>query len=141
MKQSIVYGFEKARAPFLVLSCDGLDMYFLVDTGSTDNHLLSGSYEFLKEVFPDHFSEKPADTIYSTAGIGCVLDTMAYEFSFDLSDQRYKEYFSILPTSEAFIRISTLLGKPVWGVLGCGFLRKHHIVIDYGDLVIYNKEN
>ena len=141
MKQSIAYGMEKANAPFIILSCEGHDFYFLIDTGSTENHLISYGYEYLKQFFPNHLAEGPKDTSYSTAGLGGEFECIACEFSFDLCGERQKDLFTILPSSAVFVQISKLLDNPVCGILGNKFLAEHGIVIDYGSQMIYTKRN
>ncbi len=141
MKQSIAYGMEKAKAPFIILSCEGHDFYFLIDTGSTDNHLIAYGYEYLKKYFPNSLSDMQKDTSYSTAGVGGEFECVTCEFSFDLGTERHKDVFGILPSSEVFFRISQLLDSPVCGILGNKFLAEHGIVIDYGSQMIYTKRN
>ena len=141
MKQSIAYGMEKTGMPFIVLNCEGKQMLFLLDTGSSENHLMAYTYVYFKEHFPEVIADKTTETPIVTSGVSGTFESKACSFCFAIESHPYKELFLIMPHQQVFANFSEQLGVPVGGILGSRFLRKYGIIIDYKKKVVYTKGN
>ena len=137
MKQSITYGMEKTGMSFVELNCEGKHMLFLLDTGSSENHLVAYTYTYFKEHFPDVIADLMTETPVFTVGVNGEFESRACSFSFTIDNHPYKEPFLIIPHPEIFANFSEQLGLPVGGILGSRFLRKYGIIIDYQQNIVY----
>ena len=137
MKQSIAYGLEKIGVPCIIIRCKGEDLYFIVDTGSTDNLLVEYAYECLAKSYDDVV--KNTNETVKVTGVGGVCKGRRFSFKFSIGRKRFEELFSVLPNSEIYIKLSEKLGKPLCGVLGSKFFKEHQIIVDYGNQMVYTK--
>ena len=139
MKQSIAHGIEKTGLPFIKLNCQGKQVLFLLDTGSTENHLMAYTYLYFKEHFPDAIADLTTEKPVVTAGVNGEFESRACSFGFNIDNHSYKEPFLIIPHPEVFAIFSEQLSVPVGGILGGRFLRKYGIIIDYQKNVVYTE--
>lgn len=137
MKQSIAYGMEKLGIPFVIVECKGQIMYFMIDSGSSHNHLLQYAYDFFVQHFEDVIQDSEG-SVYSVGLCGGVNGKVC-SFSFFIDRTMYEEEFVLLPNSEVFENMSQVLGGPICGILGSRFLKRNNIVIDYGSQCLYTK--
>lgn len=137
MKQSIAYGIEKIGVPCIIIRCKGEDLFFIVDTGSTDNLLVEYAYDCLAKSYDDVI--KNTNETVKVTGVGGVCTGKRFSFKFSIGRLRFDELFSVLPNSDIYIRLSEKMGKPMCGVLGSKFLKEHQIIIDYGNQVLFTK--
>jgi hypothetical protein len=135
MKQSIAYGIEKIGVPCVIVRCKGEDLFFIIDTGSTDNLLVEFAYDCLAKSYEDVI--KDTNETVKVTGVGGVCKGKRFSFSFSIGRMHFNELFSVLPNSDIYIRLSKKLGKPMCGVLGSKFLKEHQVIIDYGNQLVY----
>jgi hypothetical protein len=137
MKQSIAYGMEKIGAPCVVVKCEGVSMYFLIDTGSTENHLLDYTYKILTKHFAGAIQDEEGSFV--TSGVGGSVECKKCTFAFSIGHTRFEDFFVVLPNSQVFIDLSKKLDEPLAGILGGRFLKNNGIVIDYANNCLYTK--
>ena len=137
MKQSIAYGMEKIGAPCVVVNCKGQELYFLIDTGSSENQLLDYTYVFFTECYDDVIKEEGG--CFVTTGLGGSVESKKYSFAFSIGRTQFVEPFMVLPNTHIFASLSERLGEPLAGILGSRFLRNNGIVVDYADNSLYSK--
>ena len=137
MKQSTAYGMEKIGAPCVVAHCKGENFYFLIDTGSSDNHLVAYAYQFFKETFDGVIFDE--EGVSTTTGLGGSFECKKCSFSFFIGRTRFEDTFVLLPNQEVFGRLSEKMDGPIVGILGGKFLKENHIVIDYANGCLYTK--
>ena len=137
MKQSIAYGIEKIGVPCIVVYCKDVYLYFLIDTGSSENQMLDYTYNIFTKCFDDVIQEKGGSFV--TTGLGGSVESKKYSFAFSIGRTRFEESFMVLPNSQVFVSFSERLGEPLAGILGGRFLKNNGIVIDYGSQCVYTK--
>ena len=137
MKQSIAFGIEKIGAPCVIVKCNGQDLFFLIDTGSSENHLVEYTHLFFTKYFDDVIKEEEGSVV--TKGVAGSIESKKCSFAFSIGRTQYEDSFVILPNSEVFIGLSERMGEPLAGILGGRFLKKNGIVIDYGSQCVYTK--
>lgn len=137
MKQSIAFGIEKIGAPCVIVNCKGQDLYFLIDTGSSENHLVEYTYKFFTENYDDVIKDEEGNFV--TRGVSGSVECKKCSFSFFIGRAQLEDSFVLLPNSEVFIGLSERMGEPLAGILGGRFLKKNGIVIDYGSQCVYTK--
>lgn len=137
MKQSTAYGMEKIGAPCVVVNCKGQKLYFLIDTGSTENHLLDYTHKFFTEYYDDVIQEEKGDFV--TAGVGGCVECKKCSFAFIIGRTSFEDSFVVLPNSQIFASLSEKLDEPLAGILGCRFLKNNGIVVDYANNSLYTK--
>lgn len=137
MKQSIALGIEKIGAPCIVVNCKDVYLYFLIDTGSSENQLLDYTYKIFTKCFDDVIQEKGGSFV--TTGLGGSVESKKYSFAFSIGRTRFEESFMVLPNSQVFVSLSERLGEPLAGILGSSFLRNNGIVVDYANNCLYTK--
>ena len=136
MKQSIAYGIEKLGVPCVVVRSKEQNLYFLIDTGSTANHLIEYTYLYFKQ-FDDVIED--SEKSFTTTGLGGSAKTRICSFKFSIGRTPIEDDFVLLPNSQVFENMSKGLGEPIAGILGGKFLKKNHIVIDYENKCLYTK--
>lgn len=137
MKQSIAFGIEKIGAPCVIVNCKGQDLYFLIDTGSSENHLVEYTYKFFTECYDDVIKDEEGN--YVTRGVSGSVECKKCSFTFSIGRARLEDSFVVLPNTQVFVGISERLGEPLAGILGGQFLKNHGVVIDYGRQCMYMK--
>lgn len=137
MKQSIAYGIEKINVPCIVAHCKDEEFYFLIDTGSSDNHLIAYAYQFFKETFDGVIMN--VDGVSTTTGLGGSFESKKCSFSFSIGKTQFEDTFVLLPNQKVFGRLSEKMDGPIVGILGGKFLKENHIVIDYAGNCLYTK--
>ncbi len=137
MKQSFALGMEKIGTPCINININGIVFCFLIDTGSSENHLIDYTYQFLTQYFGDVITEEKGDCI--TSGLGGSYKCKRCSFEFTIGRTKYEDSFVALPNSEMFFTLSDKLGATIAGILGGRFLKKNHIVIDYDNNCLYSK--
>ena len=137
MKQSIAFGLEKIGAPCVLVNCKGVGLYFLIDTGSTENHLLSYTYQYFTECFDDVI--KDSDGSFTITGLGGSVSSKRCTFSFFIDETPCEDSFVVLPNTQVFADLSKKLDEPIAGILGGRFLQKNNVVIDYGKQLVHIK--
>lgn len=137
MKQSIALGIEKIGVPCIMVRCNGEDLYFIIDTGSTENCLVEYVYEYFTQYHEGFI--KDADETVSITGVGGGCKCKKCSFKFSIGSEHFEETISVLPNSDVYQRLSQKLGEPMCGLLGNKFLKKNHIVVDYGNQSVYSK--
>ena len=141
MKQSIENGLQKAGLPIISIKCNDYDLYFLIDTGATENHLLDYAYRAISAKTGDPIKDSPKIVI-TTGMDGIKHELKVCYLKFNIDENVFNEEFVVTPNSVTFKRISDSLGEPLCGIIGTTFLRKHRIIVDYDERCIWtnNKE-
>lgn len=138
IRQSIAFGIEKIGVPCIMVRCNGEDLYFIIDTGSTENCLVEYVYEYFRQYHEDVIDD--ADDTMNITGVGGGCKCKKCSFKFSIGSEHFEETFSVLPNSDVYQRLSQKLGEPMCGLLGNKFLKKNNIVIDYGSQFVYTNK-
>ncbi len=137
MKQSIACGIEKISVPCIVAHCKDEDFFFMIDSGSSDNHLIEYAYQFFKETFDGVIMD--VDGVSTTTGLGGSFESKKCSFSFSIGRAQFEDTFVLLPNQEIFVHLSEKMDGAIVGILGGKFLIENHIVIDYANGCLYTK--
>lgn len=135
-KISIKESLELTDLPILTFKSGNNNIRFMVDTGSSNSFVSSlGESLLSKKEFVESFNH----TCVTGSGVS---NTDVKSFT---SNINYKEMTFCITTITredldiAFDSIRQESGVTIHGILGNDFLKKYKYVIDYADLVIYNK--
>lgn len=125
-------GFKSPNIPIATFHQGDKELNFIIDTGSDDNVIN-------KEVLSDIKYEK-VEHNGTLAGIGGVYDVQACNISFQHNGENFTTRFLISDhLKEAFDNIKEAHAIPLHGMLGSKFLMNNNIVLDFNNLMAYNK--
>lgn len=133
------YGLEKAGLSLILTTDNPKNLYFLIDTGSTNDVI----FDFVYKHFKDYFT-LTADS-QSIMGInGSLKPTIIINADLQFDDLRYKASFAVLEANDAITQVQAetgiqIPGIQIHGVLGVPFLLENKCLIDFDKLTIRNK--
>lgn len=130
---SFSQGFTSPNIPIATFKQGDKELNFIIDTGSDDNVI---NRESLKEI--DHQMIEHNGTL---AGVGGVFNVEACNISFQQQDETFTTKFLIADhLQQAFDDIRKAHAIPLHGMLGSKFLMQNNIVLDFNNMVAYNKK-
>lgn len=128
---SMRYSLEKCGYPLILFNILGLEdikVYFLMDTGSTDNSL--NEKVILK--FPNIAETFERESFYSgTEGVVTQQKEWA-KLTLLLEQETFQEEFAIIP-SETFDKIRDAYGVSIGGILGLNFILNNKMAFHFGE--------
>ena len=139
MKQPFYYGLTKTSMPIVSLSCKGISLLFLIDTGSASNHLLAPIHDYFKENYNDVVKDSKSGQTVTVTGITGAVECGISKFNFRIGRTDFTDIFLIMPTGTVLDEFSKQLDAPICGILGSQFLYSNGIVLDYGKHCMYSK--
>lgn len=140
MKQTFFYGLTKINMPIVALSCKGIPLLFLIDTGSASNHLLAPVHDYFKENYNDVVKDSKSGQTVTVTGITGAVECGISKFNFKIGRTDYTDIFLIMPTGTVLDEFSKQLDAPLCGILGGQFLCQNNVVLDYGNNCMYSKK-
>lgn len=139
MEFPLSWGLSKTGLPLIIVTCTDdsgkvRNLCFMIDTGATENILLSFVYNLFKNSF------KHIDDQGSVMSIdGTTYDTPRVQATFNFEDNTYTSDFMIFNTSDAIKSIEKECGVQIHGAIGIRFLVENEWIIDFEKLVITSK--
>ena len=125
-------GFTSPNVPIATFYQGDKELNFIIDTGSDDNVINREALKDLKYEKLDH-----AGTL---AGVGGVFEVEACSISFQHEGENFTAKFLISDHLQAaFDDIRKAHAIPLHGMLGSRFLMSNNIVLDFNNLMAYNK--
>ena len=129
---SFSQGFTSPNIPIATFKQGDKELNFIIDTGSDDNVI---NRESLKEI--EHEMVEHNGTL---AGVGGVFNVEACNISFQHEGETFTTKFLIADhLQQAFDDIRKAHAIPLHGMLGSKFLMQNNIVLDFNNMVAYNK--
>ena len=129
---SFSQGFTSPNIPIATFKQGDKELNFIIDTGSDDNVI---NRESLKEI--EHEMVEHNGTL---AGVGGVFNVEACNITFQHGGDTFTTKFLIADhLQQAFDDIRRAHAIPLHGMLGSKFLMQNNIVLDFNNMVDYNK--
>lgn len=126
-------GFTSPNLPIATFYQGDKELNFIIDTGADDNVIAK---EALKDIQYDSVEHDG-----TLAGIGGVYNVEACMLSLHLDKENFSDKFLISENlKEAFDNIREAHAIPLHGMIGSKFLKKNNIVLDFNNLMAYNKK-
>ena len=126
-------GFKSPNIPIATFHQGDKELNFIIDTGSDDNVINKEALSDIKYEKVEHNG--------TLAGIGGVYDVQACNISFQRNGENFTTRFLISDhLKEAFDNIKEAHAIPLHGMLGSKFLMNNNIVLDFSNLMAYNKK-
>ena len=132
---SFKQGFISPNVPIATFYQEDKKINLLLDTGS-DNNVID--QEALKQF--KHTIKEDAKKQQITGVGGVQSEALTTTISFSLNDKAYSTDFLVTDLSAAFDLIEAEHCITIHGILGSRFLREHGLVLDFQNLVAYNRE-
>jgi predicted aspartyl protease len=127
-------GFTSPNIPIATFYQGDKELNFIIDTGSDDNVI---NRDALSDIKYDKIEHQG-----TLAGVGGVYQVEACNISFQYEGENFTTKFLISDhLKEAFDNIRSCHAIPLHGMLGSKFLMSNNIVLDFNNLVAYNKKN
>lgn len=126
-------GFTSPNLPIATFYQGDKELNFIIDTGSDDNIINSSVLKDIKYEEVEHNG--------TLAGVGGVFEVKACKLSFQLDGENFTAKFIVSDhLQEAFDNIRKAHAIPLHGMLGSKFLMSNNIVLDFNNMVAYNKK-
>lgn len=130
---SFAQGFTSPNIPIATFHQDGKEINFIIDTGSDDNVINRKALEEIKYEKVEHDG--------TLAGVGGVFQVEACNITFQYEGETFTTKFLIADhLQQAFDDIRKAHAIPLHGMLGSKFLMQNNIVLDFNNMVAYNKK-
>ena len=131
MKYSLLKGFEKYDMLLAAVVIGDKKLIFVLDSGSTHNHIASFVYDALKEYFT------PTDQKVGVMSIeGNVSNQEMVAADVVLGEVCSKTIFSVANMDNVVQKIMYENDIQIHGLLGIPFLRENNCTIDFGKMEI-----
>ena len=125
-------GFSSPQIPIATFRQGDVELNFIIDTGSDQNVIDSTALALV-----EHEMTENKSTLMGLSGsqnVGSCIITFQNE------GEDYSAEFLVSDTlKEAFDGIRKAHAIPIHGMLGSRFLKQNNIVLDFNNLVAYNK--
>lgn len=130
---SFAQGFTSPNVPIATFHQDGKEINFIIDTGSDDNVI---NRKALNEI-----KHEKVEYNGTLAGVGGVFQVEACNITFQYEGETFTTKFLIADhLQQAFDDIRKAHAIPLHGMLGSKFLMQNNIVLDFNNMVAYNKK-
>ncbi len=126
MYYSLVEGILKLSMPLVTAQVNGLNLTFLIDTGSTHNIIASFVYEQLKDAF---MVTGQSDKIMGVEGQ--YQDVITVNATLKIEGVELKSAFNVVDMSDAVMKLQDETGLQLHGFLGIPFLMDNKCVLDF----------
>lgn len=140
MEISFKQALDEIGLPIVTLNIEGDGYFFLIDTGSRENHLLDYSQKHFLEHYKDSINE--LDISVEVRGLGGGFKGCLCQLNFSIGQIVFCETFATIPNTTVFQGISQRLDEPICGILGSRFLKDAGCMLDFEKkcLVLKNKQ-
>ena len=129
---SFSQGFTSPNIPIATFKQGDKELNFIIDTGSDDNVINRKALEQIEYEKVEHEG--------TLAGVGGVFQVEACKISFQYDGDTFTTKFLIADhLQQAFDDIRRAHAIPLHGMLGSKFLMQNNIVLDFNNMVAYNK--
>ena len=126
-------GFKSPNIPIATFHQGDQDLNFIIDTGSDDNVINRKALENIKYDKVEYNG--------TLAGIGGVFQVEACDISFQYQNETFTDRFIIADhLQQAFDDIRKAHAISLHGMLGSKFLMQNNIVLDFNNMIAYNKD-
>lgn len=132
---SFASGFTSPNIPIVSFYQGNKQLNFILDSGS-DRNVIDASV--LKDLEYEKLEDR--ENIRLT-GINGSQQTQLCRISFTAGEESYQEEFLVSETlEESFKVLYQAHAIPLHGMIGSNFLRKNNLVLDFVNMVAYNKD-
>ena len=132
---SFSQGFVSPNIPIATITQGEREMNFIIDTGSDRNVIDSN---ILSKI--EYQTKEEGDEKITLTGLGGTQEVKLCTIPFQLDGKEYSAEFLASDMKEAFGSIKKAHAIPIHGMLGSRFLKENKIVLDFTNMVAYNKE-
>ena len=129
---SFAQGFMSPNIPIATFSQGDVELNFIIDTGSDQNVIDSS---ILNKI--EHHKTENKTTL---TGVGGSVVAESCNITFGYGEDSYTTEFLISDLRAAFDTIKKAHAIPLHGMLGSKFLKENNLVLDFTNMVAYNKE-
>ena len=127
-------GFTSPNVPITTFYQGDKELNFIIDTGSDDNVINRNALKEIQYEMIDHNG--------TLAGVGGVFKVEACNISFQYEGEDFTAKFLIADhLQQAFDDIRKAHAIHLHGMLGSKFLMENNIVLDFNNMVAYNKNS
>lgn len=132
-KISFFEALKLAGLPVVTMTSKGVDVNFLLDTGSNKSFI---DIKLVEELDSSIIEGKKA----IVTGINDKSnETYAYNLILDYKDNRFENEFQAFDFEASVGHIRKKQGIKIDGIIGSDFLSKYKYIINYDDFTAYNK--
>lgn len=125
-------GFMSPNIPIATFYQGNKELNFIIDTGSDNNVIDKDALKDIEHEMVEHEG--------TLAGVGGVYEVKACNISFQHEGENFTTKFLISDhLKEAFADIRKAHAIPLHGMIGSQFLMENNIILDFNNLVAYNK--
>ena len=129
---SLHKGFTSPNIPIVTFYQEEKELNFIIDTGSDDNVISNEALNDIQYEMLEHQG--------TLAGVGGIYEVKACNVSFTHENESFTAKFLISDTlKDAFDNIRKVHAISLHGMLGSKFLREKGMVLDFKNLMAYNK--
>lgn len=129
---SFSQGFKSPNIPIATFTQGDKELNFIIDTGSDDNVINKSALEDIEYKTLEHSG--------TLAGVGGVYDVGACEISFQHDGETFTTKFLVSDhLQEAFDNVRKAHAIPLHGMIGSKFLMSNNIILDFNNMIAYNK--
>ena len=126
-------GFCAPNIPIATFYQGDKELNFIIDTGSDDNVVSREALEHIEHEMVEHQGV--------LSGVGGVSIVKACQISFQYDEEVFTEKFLVSDTlKDAFNMIRTAHAIPLYGLIGSKFLMRNNMILDFNNMLVYNKE-
>lgn len=126
MNYSLSEGIRKLSMPLVTARVCGINLTFLIDTGSTHNVIASFVYEQLKKSFIIKGENN------KVMGVdGKYRDVIIVNTTVEIEGIELKTNFNVVDMSDAVMQLQDETGMQLHGLLGIPFLVDNKSIIDF----------
>lgn len=127
MNHSLSEGLLKLSMPLVKARVCGVNLTFLVDTGSTHNVIASFVYEQIRNAFMITGESN------KVMGVdGKYQDVIIVNATLEIEGVELKSDFNVVDMSDAVMQLQDETGLQLHGLLGIPFLMDNKCIIDFG---------
>jgi predicted aspartyl protease len=129
---SLAKGFTSPNIPIATFYQGDKELNFIIDTGSDDNVINKEALDSIEYEKTDHKG--------TLSGVGGIYEVEGCNITFQYEGETFTGMFIISDNlKEAFDNIRKCHAIPLHGMLGSKFLMQNNIVLDFNNMVAYNK--
>lgn len=131
---SFAPGFISPNIPIATFKQKDKELNFIIDTGSDHNVIDKDALSSI-----EHVIDK--DKLYDLTGLGVTGENKVKtcDVTFQYEEDTFTEAFLISDLKGPFSTIKQCHAIPLHGMLGSNFLKKNNLILDFNNLIAYNK--
>lgn len=125
-------GFTPANLPIASFYQGDTELNFIIDTGSDNNVICSDILPHIEHTILD------GEEMFATAG--GLQKVKKATIKFQYGSETFTSVFNIVDLKESFDKIHEWNAVRLHGMIGSKFLMENNIVLDFNNMVAYNKK-